>query len=62
MKNIKQGDTVQLLCEAKLENGELCYTNDAQNPIELVVGEGKFFHGGYEGFIILPWRGGPSCR
>ncbi|MFA5101806.1 MAG: FKBP-type peptidyl-prolyl cis-trans isomerase [Candidatus Thermoplasmatota archaeon] len=43
MKNIKQGDTVQLLCEAKLENGELCYTNDAQNPIELVVGEGKFF-------------------
>ena len=43
MKNIKEGDTVQLLCEAKLENGELCYTNDAQNPIELVVGEGKFF-------------------
>lgn len=43
MKNIKQGDTVQLLCEAKLENGELCYTNDAKNPIELVVGEGKFF-------------------
>jgi len=43
MKNIKQGDTVQLLCEAKLESGELCYTNDAQNPIELVVGDGKFF-------------------
>lgn len=43
MKNIKEGDTVQLLCEAKLESGELCYTNDAQNPIELVVGEGKFF-------------------
>jgi peptidylprolyl isomerase len=43
MKNIKEGDTVRLLCEAKLENGELCYTNDAQNPLELVVGEGKFF-------------------
>jgi len=43
MRNIKDGDTVQLLCEAKLENGELCYTNDAHNPIELVVGEGKFF-------------------
>jgi FKBP-type peptidyl-prolyl cis-trans isomerase 2 len=43
MKNIKEGDTVQLLCEAKLESGELCYTNDAQNPIALVVGEGKFF-------------------
>jgi peptidylprolyl isomerase len=43
MKNIKDGDTVQLLCEAKLENGELCYTNDAQNPLFIVVGEGKFF-------------------
>jgi peptidylprolyl isomerase len=43
MKNVKEGDTVKLLCEAKLESGELCYTNDAQNPLELVVGEGKFF-------------------
>jgi FKBP-type peptidyl-prolyl cis-trans isomerase 2 len=43
MKSIKEGDTVQILCEAKLENGELCYKNDNENPIELVVGEGKFF-------------------
>ncbi len=43
MTNIKEGDTVQLLCEAKLESGELCYNNDAQNPLELVVGDGKFF-------------------
>jgi len=43
MKNIKEGNTVKLLCEAKLESGELCYTNDAQNPLELVVGDGKFF-------------------
>ncbi len=43
MKNIKEGDTVRLLCEAKLESGELCYKNDAENPIELVVGDGKFF-------------------
>ena len=43
MKNIREGDTVQLLCEATLESGELCYTNNAQNPIEFVVGEGKFF-------------------
>lgn len=43
MKNIKEGDTVKLLCEAKTESGELCYTNDAQNPLELVIGEGKFF-------------------
>jgi len=43
MTNIKEGDTVQLLCEAKLESGELCYNNDAQNPLELIVGDGKFF-------------------
>ncbi len=43
MKTIKEGDTVQIICEAKLEDGELCYQNNAQNPMELVIGEGKFF-------------------
>jgi len=43
MKTIKEGDKVQILCEAKLENGELCYKNDKENLIELIVGEGKFF-------------------
>ena len=43
MKAIKEGDTVQIVCEAKLENGELCYKNDTQNPIEIIIGEGKFF-------------------
>ena len=43
MKNIKEGDTVQILCEAKLETGELCYKSNAEEPIQLVVGEGKFF-------------------
>ncbi|HUT00708.1 MAG TPA: FKBP-type peptidyl-prolyl cis-trans isomerase [Candidatus Thermoplasmatota archaeon] len=43
MKNIKAGDTVQILCEAKLETGELCYKNDAENLIQIVVGEGNFF-------------------
>ncbi len=43
MTNIKEGDTVRLLCEAKLESGELCYNNDANNPLEITVGEGKFF-------------------
>ncbi len=43
MKTIKEGDTVQIVCEAKLEDGELCYQNDAQNPMEIVIGEGKFF-------------------
>jgi peptidylprolyl isomerase len=43
MKQIKVGDTVQIICEAKLENGELCYKNDKDNLIEIVVGDGKFF-------------------
>ena len=43
MKTIKEGDTVQIVCEAKLEDGELCYKNDKDNLIELIVGEGKFF-------------------
>ncbi len=43
MKTIKEGDTVQVVCEAKLENGELCYKTDAESPLELVIGEGKFF-------------------
>jgi peptidylprolyl isomerase len=45
MTSIKEGDKVQILCEAKLETGELCYKNDKDNLIELVVGEGKFFPG-----------------
>jgi len=43
MRNIKVGDKVQITCEAKLESGELCYKNDADNLIELTVGEEKFF-------------------
>jgi len=43
MRSIKVGDKVQITCEAKLESGELCYKNDADNLIELTVGEEKFF-------------------
>jgi peptidylprolyl isomerase len=43
MRTIKEGDRVQLICEAKLETGELCYKNDQDNLIEIIVGEGKFF-------------------
>jgi peptidylprolyl isomerase len=43
MKSIKEGDKVQIVCEAKLETGEMCYKNDKDNLIEVVVGEGKFF-------------------
>jgi peptidylprolyl isomerase len=43
MRTIKEGDKVQLICEAKLETGELCYKNDKDNPIEIIIGDGKFF-------------------
>ena len=43
MTSIKEGAKVQLLCEATLDTGEICYKNDAENLIEIVVGEGKFF-------------------
>jgi len=43
MKSIRVGDKVQIICEAKLETGELCYKNDSDNLIDLVVGEEKFF-------------------
>jgi peptidylprolyl isomerase len=43
MKSITEGDTIQILCEAQLDTGELCYKNDAENLLEIVVGEGKFF-------------------
>jgi len=43
MKVVKDGDKVNILCEAKLENGDLCFKNEEENYIEIVVGEGKFF-------------------
>jgi peptidylprolyl isomerase len=43
MTSIKEGTKVQILCEAKLDTGEFCYKNDAENLIELVIGEEKFF-------------------
>jgi peptidylprolyl isomerase len=43
MTSIKEGAKVQLLCEATLDTGEICYKNDTENLLEIVVGEGKFF-------------------
>lgn len=43
MRTVKEGDTVHIVCEARSEDGELCYKNEKENPLELVVGEGKFF-------------------
>ena len=41
MSAVKEGDKVGLLFEARLENGTLCFKNEKENPLELVVGEGK---------------------
>lgn len=43
MKSVEEGDKVNIVFEAKLENGEHCFANDPENSLELVVGEGKFF-------------------
>jgi peptidylprolyl isomerase/FKBP-type peptidyl-prolyl cis-trans isomerase SlpA len=43
MPGIKEGDKVNILCEAKLEDGTIYYKNKKENPLEFVVGEGKFF-------------------
>ena len=43
MRIVKDGDKVNISCEVKLENGDLCFKNEGENYIEIVVGEGKFF-------------------
>lgn len=43
MKVVREGDKVKISCEVKIENGEICFTNEEEKYIEIVVGEGKFF-------------------
>ena len=43
METVKEGVKIKILCEAKLEDGTLCYQNEEDKPLELVIGEGKFF-------------------
>lgn len=42
METVKEGDKVQLVCEAKLENGKTFFKNEQKNPFVFIVGEGKF--------------------
>ena len=42
MESVKEGDKVQLLCEAKLEDGTICFKNKQEKPLIFIVGEGKF--------------------
>ena len=43
MKTVKDGTKIQILYEARLEDGTLCYKNEKDTPLELIIGEGKFF-------------------
>jgi peptidylprolyl isomerase len=42
MDVVKEGDKIQLTCEAKLEDGTTCFKNEQTNPLVFIVGEGKF--------------------
>jgi len=43
MEIVEKGDKVHILCEAKLEDGTVCYKNNEEKLLEFIVGEGKFF-------------------
>jgi FKBP-type peptidyl-prolyl cis-trans isomerase 2 len=43
MKVVKKGCKVSIVSQATLEDGTLCFKNSKDDPIEFVVGEGKFF-------------------
>jgi FKBP-type peptidyl-prolyl cis-trans isomerase 2 len=43
MNVVKEGDKVQLACEAKLEDGTTCFKNEQTNPLVFIVGKGMFF-------------------
>jgi FKBP-type peptidyl-prolyl cis-trans isomerase SlpA len=42
METVKEGDKVQLICEAKLEDGTICIKNEQDKPYIFTVGEGRF--------------------
>ena len=43
MNIVEEGDKVELICEARLKDGRVCYKNDKENPFVFTVGAGKFF-------------------
>ena len=43
MKVVKDGSKISITCEAKLEDGAVCFQNSQDDPLEFIVGEGKFF-------------------
>jgi FKBP-type peptidyl-prolyl cis-trans isomerase 2 len=43
MRVVGEGDEVSISCEIKLENGDVCFKNEEENYIDIVVGEGRFF-------------------
>lgn len=43
MKVVREGAKVKIFCEATLEDGTVCFKIEKEEPLELIVGEGKFF-------------------
>jgi FKBP-type peptidyl-prolyl cis-trans isomerase 2 len=43
MNVVKEGDTVQISCEGRLEDGTVVFKIQEETPFQLVVGKGKFF-------------------
>ena len=37
MDIVKDGDKVQLVCDAKLENGATCFKNEQENPLVFIL-------------------------
>ena len=41
-KTVKEGDKVYISCEAKLENGIVCFKSEEDETVDFIVGEGEF--------------------
>ncbi|KYK29177.1 hypothetical protein AYK20_00505 [Thermoplasmatales archaeon SG8-52-1] len=42
MEIVKEGDKVKLFCEAKLEDGTVCFKTQQEKPLIFIVGKGTF--------------------
>jgi FKBP-type peptidyl-prolyl cis-trans isomerase 2 len=43
MKTVQEGDSIEIICEGRLPDGKIFYKYEKENPLKLVVGEGKIF-------------------
>jgi len=43
MSAVKEGDTVNIECEGKLEDGKIFFTIEKEKPLKLTIGQGTVF-------------------